>query len=161
MLDGKVWLSIITVSIALALFALMFYGFKRHRRNNPVTFADLPSSLGTPELLFSGMYLSSNRTDNKLVRISAGPLGFRGRAVVELHRSGVLVGIDGEKDFWIPISDISEITHESFTIDRAVEERGMTVIRWNGGAVSSFFRLNVSDDKALVNWFEDLRSVRG
>ncbi|MBX3312026.1 MAG: hypothetical protein KF916_03920 [Microbacteriaceae bacterium] len=161
MLDGKAWLTIITVSVALVLFALMFIGYRKHRRSNPVVFAELPSGLANPEFVISGMYLSSNRTENKLVRVSAGPLGFRGRVVFEVHKSGILIGIDGEQDFWIPVGDIAEIAHESYTIDRAVEQGGMAVIRWNEGAISSYFRLAVADDKVLSDWLEAARSVRG
>lgn len=72
------------------------------------------------------------------------PLAYRGRAIVEVHPSGIAIAVVGERAFFIPRESITLVARTQATIDRAVEPNGLIAIQWGIGpehSVETFIRI--------------------
>lgn len=138
--------TLIVIAFVVLLLGLMVAGwFARKRRQAHIGApqqppADLPG--GHPS--FTGKYVSTTLAGDQLNRVAVHSLGFRGNCSIEIHPTGVAVFRTGERDLWMPLSDIRGITRASMTIDRVVESNGLQVIEWilDGTAVDSYFRMD-------------------
>lgn len=113
--------------------------------------AALPPGLGDPRAAFDDLhYVGTSLETNTLERVAISPLGFRGRADVEIHDEGVAIGIREQVPFWIPTAQIRGVRTATGTIDRAVERDGLIAIIWvmtRGTVVESFFRVVAPDQR--------------
>ncbi|QYH36119.1 hypothetical protein [Salinibacterium sp. M195] len=138
--------TLIVIAFVVLLLGLMVAGwYARKRRQSHIGVpqqppADLPS--GHPS--FSGKYVSTTLGGDQLNRVAVHSLGFRGNCAIEAHPTGVAVFRTGERDLWIPRSDVRAFSRASLTIDRVVENNGLQVIEWtlDGTAVDSYFRMD-------------------
>ncbi|MGO1544884.1 MAG: PH-like domain-containing protein [Gulosibacter sp.] len=142
------WL--ITLSI-LAIIAIiiggMWLGWRRRRKGqadlSPAP--ELPQDLGEPNFAVDDAhYVATSVTGNALNRIAVRPLAYRGRAVVEVHPSGIAIGIQSERPFFIPREQMTLVARTQATIDRAVEPDGLIAIQWNidpTHSVETFIRI--------------------
>ncbi|WP_282859872.1 hypothetical protein [Pseudoclavibacter helvolus] len=132
-MDDRVFPAALTIVAFLGIVALMWRGWRRRTRAQ----AGLSSPLEAPQSTSQPIgqwgdvhYVSTSRTGDALDRIVVPPLGFRGRAEVTVLREGPIVQIAGERAFFIPTEDIEATIDGTVTIDRVVENGGLTIIRW-------------------------------
>lgn len=135
------------VAICGAAGGAMALGWRKRQLSQAhlAVVAELPNHLGTPEFHCDDVhYVGTSHTGNTLERIAVRPLAYRGRADLEVHASGVAIGITGESAFFIPVERIETVATAQSTIDRAVERDGLLALRWrlaNDTSVESFFRV--------------------
>jgi hypothetical protein len=75
-----------------------------------------------------------------------GGLGFRGRAVISVHREGVRLEIAGEPAKLVRASSIRDVGRATWTIDRVVETDGLVLVAWSLGDTDVDTYLRVTDD---------------
>ena len=142
------WLITLTIVAVCALVvALMLLGW-RHRvraQSGLAAAPELPAGLGEPVFALDDVhYVATTSADDALDRIAVEPLGYRGRAAVEVHGPGLAVGIAAARPFFVPRERIIEIARAQGTIDRAVERDGLIAVRWRldeEHLVDTFFRV--------------------
>lgn len=117
---------------------------RQRKQSNIGTVIAMPTHLGRATAAFDDVhYVGTSLTEHTLERIAIRPLGYRGRADLEIHDSGVAIGITGEAPFFIPVERLETVATAQSTIDRAVERDGLVAVRWLLGdtSVESFFRI--------------------
>lgn len=134
----------VVIGVGVLLLALMAVGWiRRSRRQRGLAVAPVPA-LAPGAREHAGTYVATTTAGDPYDRIAAGGLGFRGRAAASVHSDGVLVRRTGEVDLWIPREDLLDAGRATWTIDRAVEPDGLTMLRWRLGdrEVDTYLRLN-------------------
>lgn len=99
--------------------------------------ADVPETLLTQQPMGAaeGTYVTTVLGQELLERVTAHHMGNRGRAQVEVHKTGVAVLRAGEPNFFIPVHDIAGATTISGMAGKFVEKDGILAITWNLGEV--------------------------
>lgn len=113
-------------------------------KSSPVTTFDFTGSVQYVATVFSG---------EPLRKVTAHGLGPRGHGRVYSAASGVLIERTGERDFFIPIANISEFGFTNATIDRAVEKDGLVSLHWSLGEMSVITQLrfrNVTERDEMI-----------
>lgn len=160
---GPIVSTVVILGISGGAIAAMVAGWRaRERAQAHLPAPDpLPASLVSPRATFDGIhYVGTSKADNTLERIAVRPLGFRGRADVEVHDEGIAVGITDQAPFFIPLSKLRGVRTASGTIDRAVERGGLVAIEWcmtPDEHVESFFR--VVDPAERTTFLKQLRAL--
>ena len=134
---------IVFVILAIAL-TLMILGWRARARRQvqldepKVVPADTGDFIGE----FETFYVATTMAGQPLDRVVVQGLGFRAKAFLRVYAGGVVIPIDGQRDIYIPVSDIRDIRRETWTIDRVVEPDGLVLIDWALGdtGVDSYFR---------------------
>lgn len=140
-MDKTLAATLVVLFLALMLGAMALSWWARKKRQSGYAeLATVPTELG--ELLgeFTGLYLASTPTGEPLNRIAVRGLGFRARTTIEVFTAGlVFIG-----DRFVPATTIQAIGRASYTIDRAVEPEGLSVVSWTLGDahIDSYFRLD-------------------
>ena len=132
--------------VLLGLAALGWFN-RRRRQSGIATPQRPPAELGDVLGEFPGFYVATTLAGDRLNRVAVHGLGFRARTTVVVARSGVVVPIAGQADIFIPKSDITAAARATWTIDRVVENDGLTMIAWGLAetAVESYFRAENSE----------------
>ena len=134
----------IVVAALVVFLALIALGWNSRKRRQRAIVAPQqpPAVLGAVLGEFPGFYVATTIANDRLNRVAVHGLGFRAKSAVVIAEAGVVVPIAGQKDFFIPRGDISEVARATWTIDRVVETDGLTMIAWRLGetAVESYFR---------------------
>ena len=131
---------VITVAILVAAWGGMVVSWRaRRRRQQGVTLGAEGNEVGTSIVSVDGLYLATTFADRPLERVVAGGLGFRARATLTVTDRGVLLDRDGAEPLFVPKDDLQGAGVATWTIDRAVERNGLTVLRWamHDGAAST------------------------
>lgn len=141
-----------TIVIAVIILALvgMYLGWRARGRRQSA----LPAPEGVPadpgKTLFSAetFYAATTVAGEPLNRIAVRGLGFRGRATVTVTAQGVILGIAGTPEIFIPADSIRAVQRATWTIDRVVESGGLVLVAWTLGStetgesdVDSYFRV--------------------
>lgn len=134
-MDRSVLMALV-LAFLLILFALMFFGWRRRQRSQagvprPHT---LPDGLEAATLTVTGFYVASTVAGEPLNRIAVAGLGYRARASVAVHARGLALAIPGQVPIFIPATDIRSVQKATWTIDRAVEQGGLILVRWALGS---------------------------
>jgi hypothetical protein len=127
--------------VLLALGALGWY--RRKRRQSGIAAPQRPpADLGAVLGEFPGFYVATTLAGDRLNRVAVHGLGFRAKTTVVVAERGVVVPIAGQADVFIPKGDITAASRATWTIDRVVENDGLTMISWGLAetAVDSYFR---------------------
>lgn len=153
-MDRTTSVTITVVILALALLGMYLGWLARKRRQSA-----LPSPLAVPgeagETLFSAetLYAATTLAGDPLNRVAVRGLGFRGRATVTVTTLGVILGIAGTPEVFIPTAALRSVQRATWTIDRVVEAGGLVCIAWTLGAgtaeavdVDSYLRVTESTD---------------
>ena len=147
--------AIVAVVVLLALLG-MLAGWRRRIRSQASLALPDGDVTGDPLLVVRGQYLATTFAGRPLDRVVAGGLGHRAAAVVTVTGGGVRIDRDGSPPLSLPAAALTGAGTATWTIDRAVEPGGLTVLAWSlrrdgePVPVESAFRLDVPDRDALV-----------
>jgi hypothetical protein len=135
-------LIIVLLFVLLGLAALGWRN-RQKRQAGIQTPEQPPADLGSVLGAFPGFYVATTIAGDKFNRVAVRGLGFRARTTLTVATAGVVVPIAGQPDTFIPAGSITAAAPATWTIDRVVEEDGLTAVTWNLGdtAVDSYFRL--------------------
>jgi len=144
--------------VALGLMALGWRARKRRQSTLPAPFA-APEVTGEEFGTFESFYVATTIAREPLNRVAVHGLGFRAKCDVTVTETGVIIAIGGQPDMFIPVADIREVQRATWTIDRVVEEGGLTLIGWNLGdtEVDSYFR--AEEPEAFLSALTSLRGT--
>jgi hypothetical protein len=151
----KFLIAMLTVGFVVVVIGLMLLGWMSRRRRQAGLGrpAQAPADLGATLLETPMLYVGSTYAADPLNRVSTGALGFRAKATLIVAESGVVFGIPGQQDTFIPRDALIGVGRGTWTIDRVVERDGLLVISWRLGdsAVDSYARLtgSASIDKVV------------
>lgn len=155
----------LVVAFLLILLALMLLGWRRRQRRQ----ADVPRPLSLPEnapeptLATEAFYVATTVAGDPLNRIAVAGLGYRARATVEVAEDGLRLAIPGQTTILIPAHGIRSVEKATWTIDRAVEEGGLTMVRWTLGegeaAIEVDSYLRIGDPATAAEFFESARHL--
>jgi hypothetical protein len=146
--DKQLSATLVIVFLAVVLL-LMVLGWRARKRRQSVLGEPQhpPADLGTSLGQFPGLYVATTIGGEPLDRVAVRGLGFRARTTVGVSTAGVLIPVAGQRDTFIPATDLTGVERATWTIDRVVETGGLVVVRWilDGTAVDSYFRVEDSD----------------
>jgi hypothetical protein len=163
-MDRTTSLTITAVILLLALLG-MFFGWRARRRRQSALPAPLPVPADVGAALFSveTLYAATTLAGEPLNRVAVRGLGFRGRATITVVATGVILGIAGTPEIFIPSSAIRSVERATWTIDRVVEAGGLVCIAWTLGGgtaeaqdIDSYFRVTESTDPVPL-----IRAIQG
>jgi hypothetical protein len=119
----------------------------RRRRHASLGVPDaVPADPGATLFSTETLYVATTLAGEPLNRVAVRGLGFRARATVTVTATGVIFGIAGTPEVFVPSGSLRAVERATFTIDRVVESGGLLVVAWTlRGAgstdVDSFFRV--------------------
>ncbi|MDQ1575497.1 MAG: hypothetical protein QOH55_647 [Microbacteriaceae bacterium] len=130
--------TIVVVFTALVLWLMTVSWRRRVRRDAALVLShDVPTELGDELATVDAFYVATTAHRVPLERLAIKGLGFRGRASVRVATAGVVLGIAGESDVFIPAGAIVEVANATWTIDRVVEKDGLVLLAWSLGGAST------------------------
>jgi hypothetical protein len=163
-MDRPMLMALVVVFL-LILLAMMFLGWRRRQRRQggvprPLTLADDAPQAG---LSVPAFYVATTVAREPLNRIVVAGLGYRARATVGVADDGLRLAIPGQPTILIPVAGIRSIEKATWAIDRAVEEGGLTLVRWTLGAGESAIEvdsyLRIGDPQAAARFFESAQQL--
>jgi len=159
--DNRVVAGAIVMAFLVLLLALMVAGWRRRQRSQSGLGRPLavPVDLGSEAIEADALYVASTIADEPLNRIAVAGLGYRARARVVVYETGVLLGIPGEPDAFIPAAHVIDVERATWTIDRVVEPGGLVKITWLLGdtPIDSYLRVpEPSDPSELIGAIESI-----
>ena len=113
-----------------------------------------------------GTYVATTFAGRPLERVVAHGLGFRARANVQITDTGLRMDRAGSLPMFVPRASLAGAGSATWTIDRAVERGGLTVVGWRMEStagpveVESAFRFDQADGDAVVAAVNDLVEVK-
>ncbi|WP_157156089.1 hypothetical protein [Diaminobutyricimonas sp. LJ205] len=144
----KFLIAVLTIGFVVVVVGLMVVGWmsRRRRQSGLGRPAQAPADLGTTLLETPMLYVGSTYAADPLNRVTTGALGFRAKATLIVASSGVVLGIPGQQDTFIPRDALVGVGRGTWTIDRVVEQDGLLVISWLLGdsTLDSYARLTGS-----------------
>lgn len=154
--------TIVIVVFVLLVFTGLALGWRaRRRRQAGLPALDAPPSyLGAPLIADDVFYVATTVAEAPTDRIAVRGLGFRSRAAVTVFPEGVLLGIAGQPDAFIPSAAITGIGRATWTIDRVVGRDGLVVVTWMLGATAVDTYLKSEHPDALVGALVSLSPLK-
>jgi hypothetical protein len=141
----------VIVFLFLAL-GLMVWGWmsRRRRQAHLPALSTVPTDIGEVFGTFDGLYVATSAAANPLDRIAVRGLGFRSRVRITVASAGIVLAFPGQHEMFIPVVSITATGRATWSIDRVVEDNGLSTISWNLGdtAVASSFRFDRADEFA-------------
>lgn len=139
----------ITVLVLVAALIGMAVSWRlRGRRQRGLALPPAPAADGVLLTEADGLYLATTFAGRPLERVSAHGLGFRARAHLTVTDTGVRMDRDGAAPLALPVASLRGAGTATWTLDRAVEPGGLTVLAWELASadgpvpVESSFRLD-------------------
>ncbi|WP_375400251.1 hypothetical protein [uncultured Amnibacterium sp.] len=160
---------IVTIALLLAVLVAMVVSWRRRSgRQRGYLAPGAAGDSGLPGLAIEGLYLATTFAGRPLDRVVVGGLGFRSRATITVTAHGARIERDGAEPFFLAASRLVGAGVATWTIDRAVEKNGLTVIAWrldrtDGGAdeVESAFRIDLEPRADLIAAVRSLVQATG
>lgn len=126
----RTFFAALTIGFLVLVLVLMLIGWRSRRRRQsqlgqPVS---VPADLGTVLLDTPLLYVGSSYAGDPLNRVTTGALGFRAKANLTVAETGLVLGIPGQADTFIPRRALTGVGRGTWTIDRVVEPDGLLVI---------------------------------
>ena len=121
----------ITILVLVAALVGMAVSWRlRGRRQRTLALPPAPGDPGADRLVVEGLYLATTFAGRPLERVSAHGLGFRARARIAVTDAGVRIERHGAAPLLLPVASIGGAGTATWTLDRAVEPGGLTVLAW-------------------------------
>lgn len=148
---------LLMTGVAIVLLALMAWGWwgrrRRDRALRPLTQAPATSegALARERVL----HVATTHHDQPMNRAAVAHLSYRARGDAIVRDDGLLLGLAGEPDVFVPAADLVAVDRARLTIDRVVEKDGLVRVSWRvigDTIVDSYLRV---DDAAATAAFVD------
>jgi len=126
----------IWIVIALALLAVMWFGWRGRSRRSRALVPGLPArpddaALGEARTQpVDAVYVSSTTAGDWLDRVASHDLGFRSNATVQVFGGGVVVEREGAKDVFVPAAAVVEARTAPGMAGKFVGKDGLVVVTW-------------------------------
>lgn len=121
------------LAVCVLVCVPMWLGW-RHRQRTQATFGQpqrMPEGLAAPRMAVDdALYVATTLAGHPLERVTVPPLAYPSRADVEVHASGIGLGIAGADPVWLPLDQLIAVGVAQGAIDRAVEPGGLVAVRW-------------------------------
>ncbi|WP_258059149.1 hypothetical protein [Arthrobacter sp. B1805] len=152
-MDYLGWVAL-TLGIIVVIIALMALGWRNRLRRQghvPEPVAP-PADPGAVLYEAEGQYVATTTAGDWLDRIAVHGLGLRGNAVAVVHAGGIVFRRTGERDVYIPRSDLVSVQLAGGMTGKFVEKEGLVVITWLLGTerVDTGFRTRHAAHKAQL-----------
>ncbi|WP_394937822.1 hypothetical protein [Psychromicrobium sp. YIM B11713] len=139
--------------LVLAIFALIWLGWRNRQRRQADTLP-LPEvpELSEPALSVQGQYVATTTEGDWLDRIAVHSLGLRTRAILSIHREGILLERSGAPDLFIAKEHYEGVRLESGMAGKFVEKDGLLVLSWRLGeqVLDTGFRTRKAADRSIL-----------
>lgn len=162
----KLWPTLIIVAVTVVVFAAMWWGWRRRsRRDAPLRATrTVPARPGAERVVFDAFYVATTQHDRPLERVAIDGLGFRARAHVTVHDTGVTLTIPGQPPVFIAADTVSSLDRATATIDRVVEPGGLLRLAWRvpvpgDGATVVDTYLRPIQPEAAASFIEAVRAI--
>ncbi|GAA4668804.1 PH-like domain-containing protein [Frondihabitans cladoniiphilus] len=154
------------LALVVVVYLFMRAGWKARGRRQagvsrpPVAPGD--DVLGPATLEKRVFYVATSKNGDPLDRIVVGGLGFRGRATVSVHPTGIRLAIAGNDPILIEPAALREVGRATWTIDRVVETDGLVLVGWRLGDldVDTYLR-DSTDPHDLIDAMNQLITTTG
>ncbi len=165
-MGGRTVPVIITFLVLLAIFALMWWGWrgKLRRQAGVAELPAVPDGCGPAELSVRGQYVTTTSAGDWLDRIAVHGLGIRTNATLEVRSTGVLMLRQGAPDIFIAAAAVEEVATQAGMAGKFVEKDGLVVITWRLGdkLVDTGFRtVEAAAKKPLLHALQALLPADG
>ncbi|BBX44417.1 hypothetical protein GCM10009641_53970 [Mycobacterium cookii] len=166
MTSGTLIASLIVAGVLALVIALviqlMMRGWRKRSRQQAEMLGTLPvppGQVGPAAITTPGVYVGCTMAPAWSQRITAGDLGYRGKAVLTRHPEGILVERSRAQPIWIPQESISGIRTEHGIGGKVGGRDGILAIRWrlpSGVKIDTGFRADNRDEYEgwLQSWPE-------
>jgi hypothetical protein len=161
--SGTLVASLIMAALLVVLIAvliqLMMRGWRERARQQQQLLGELPEmpdEVGAAIITTRGHYCGCTLSPAWNDRVTAGDLGYRGKAVLTRYSEGILLERIRAKPIWIPRESITAIRMERGIAGKVVARIGILAIRWrlpSGIDIDTGFRANHRDE--YDGWLED------
>jgi len=153
--------TLIIIAVVIVVFGAMWWGWRRRARRDAALQPTqaIPSELGAVHAELDVQYVATTEHAKPLERLAIRGLSFRGTAHLTLADAGIVLGVTGEHDVFIPASTIQSVDTTNVTIDRVVETGGLVRIAWrintamgtgSGPVVDSYLRTIEPSDRTTL-----------
>lgn len=145
-LVGSLIFAAVLVVVSAVVIQLMMRGWRRRAERQQELIGDLPDvpeEVGTAIITTRGLYCGCTMAPEWNVRITAGDLGYRSKAVLSRYSAGILLECIRAKPIWIPQDSITAIRVERGIAGKVVARIGILAIRWrlpSGVEIDTGFR---------------------
>jgi preprotein translocase subunit YajC len=132
-LVGSLIFAAVLVVVIAVVIQLMMRGWQRRAQRQQELIGDLPAvpdEVGTAAITTRGLYCGCTISPEWNVRITAGDLGYRSKAVLTRYPEGILLERVRAKPIWIPQDSITAIRMERGVAGKVVPRIGVLAIRW-------------------------------
>jgi hypothetical protein len=155
--------TVIVIAVILLAFAGMIIGWRaRKRRQSGLARPHaVPAETGVELYAADVFYVATTVAGEPLNRIAVGGLGFRARAAIVVVSTGLVLSIAGERDVFIPASELRRVERATWTIDRVVETGGLVCIGWTLGATDVDSYLRVTEPEQTTPIIDAIQSLLG
>jgi hypothetical protein len=157
----------ITILVLLGALAGMAVSWRhRGRQQRGLALPPAPAGDGIVRAQADGLYLATTFAGRPLDRVTVHGLGFRARARITATDTGIRVERDGAAPLVLSAATLTGAGTATWTIDRAVERDGLTVLAWSLDSadgpvpVESTFRIDPLPRAALLAAVEELVAAR-
>jgi hypothetical protein len=154
--------TLVIVGIVALVFVGLGLGWRARQRRQaglPALQAP-PERLGDPRFTDDVFYVATTRADAPTDRVAVRGLGFRARAAVTVVPEGLVLGIAGQPESFIPKSAVVGVGLATWTIDRVVGKDGLVFVRWNLGDTQVDTNLRSTHPDALVTALSTIAPAR-
>lgn len=158
-LVGSLIFALFLAVLIAFVISLMIRGWRRRGEWQATligTLPDMPDEFGSPTITTRGHYCGSTMAPDWNERITAGDLGYRGKAVLTRYPEGILMQRIRARPIWIPQESITAIRMERGIAGKVVARTGIMAIRWrlpSSVEIDTGFRANNRNDYA--GWLEE------
>jgi hypothetical protein len=158
-LVGSLIFAAVLVVVFAAVIRLMMRGWRRRAQRQQELIGDLPDvpdEVGTAAITTRGLYCGCTMAPEWNVRIAAGDLGHRSKAVLTRYSEGILLERVRANPIWIPQDSITAIRMERGIAGKVVARIGILAIRWrlpSDAEIDTGFRANHREE--YDNWLPE------
>ena len=147
-LVGSLIFAAVLVVVIAVVIQLMMRGWRRRSQRQQELIGDLPDvpdQVGTATITTRGIYCGCTMSPEWNLRITAGDLGYRSKAVLMRYPEGILLERVRANPIWMPRESVTAIRMERGIAGKVVARIGILAIRWrlpSGVEIDTGFRAN-------------------